>query len=157
MSTELESNRGRLALRASTRFFLKSVDLLARAVGDGDILRGVIFLAIVDANTRHLKPSDPVAQAYAATEGQVPDEIRRPISVHALALELALPYETTRRHVNALIKEGLCVRADTGIIAPAAVLSRDAMVATHRRNLENLRALFRDLTDGGVDLSTGNV
>lgn len=152
MSTELEKDHGRLALRASTRFFLKSVDILARAVSDGDILRGVIFLAIVDANTRHLRPADPVARSYAGTSNSVPDGMRRPVSVHALALDLALPYETTRRHVNALIDQGLCQRVEAGILAPAEVLDRDAMVATHRKNIENLRALFRDLRDGGVDL-----
>lgn len=152
MSDENENDHGRLALRASTRFFLKSVDLLARAVGDGDILRGVIFLAVVDANTRHLKPSDPAAQAYANTRDSLPDDLRRPISVHALALELSLPYETTRRHVNALIKQGLCRRNDSGIYVTAEILAGKAMTLTHRRNLENLRLLYRDLTDGGVDL-----
>ncbi|MDP2261397.1 MAG: hypothetical protein Q8J89_16945 [Caulobacter sp.] len=152
MSTDLEKDLSRLALRASTRFFLKSVELLTRAVSDGDILRGVIFLAIVDANTRHLRPADPVARSFGGTNDRVPDEMRRPVSVHALALDLALPYETTRRHVNALIDHGLCERVEAGIVVRAEVLERDAMLATHRRNIENLRTLFRDLRDGGVDL-----
>lgn len=154
LARDIEADYGRLALRASTRFFLKSVDLLTRAVGDGDILRGVIFLAIVDANTRHLRPADPLAQSFAGTSDRVPDELRRPISVHALALDLALPYETTRRHVNALIGQGLCERVEAGIVVRAEVLERDAMVATHRRNMENLHALFRDLQDGGVSLGS---
>jgi len=152
LSTEGEKDHGRLALRASTRFFLKSVELLTRAVGEADILRGVIFLAIIDANTRHLRPADPLAQTFSGTADRVPDEIRRPVSVHALALELALPYETTRRHVNALIQKGLCERIDAGILVRAEVLDRDAMVAAHRRNIDNLRALFRDLREGGVSL-----
>lgn len=153
LSDEAEMNHGRLALRASTRFFLKSVDLLARAVGDGDILRGVIFLAIVDANTRHIRPADPVSQAYANTNDDVPDALRRPISVHALALELSLPYETTRRHVNALIEQNLCRRSDSGVFVPAATLAQKAMTLTHRRNLDNLRHLYQDLVDGGVNLA----
>ena len=152
MSTDAEKDRGRLALRASTRFFLRSIDLLTRAVGNGDILRSVIFLALVDANTRHLRPSDPVARGFSGTNDQVPDEIRRPVSVHALSLDLALPYETTRRHVNALIEQGLCDRVETGILVRAEVLERDGMVAAHRKNLENLNALFSDLRDGGVKL-----
>jgi hypothetical protein len=142
----------RLALRASTRFFLKSVELLARAAGNGDILRGVIFLAIVDANTRHLRPGDPVAQSYSSTSDQVPDELRKAISVHALALELSLPYETTRRHVNALMAEGLCKRSEAGIVVPGDVLSRSNVVFSHKTNTENLRILFKDLKEGGVDL-----
>lgn len=154
LSTDEEKDHGRLALRASTRFFLKSVELLTRAVSDGDILRGVIFLAIVDSNTRHLRPADPVARSFAGTSDRVPDEMRRPVSVHALALDLALPYETTRRHVNALIEQGFCERVEAGIVVRAEVLDREGMVATHRRNIDNLRALFRDLRDGGVALET---
>lgn len=154
MATEAEKDHGRLALRAATRFFLKSVDLLARAVSDGDILRGVIFLAVVDANTRHLRPADPLARTFADSKDKVPDDLRRPVSVHALALDLALPYETTRRHVNALIEQGLCQRVEAGVLVRAEVLDREGMVATHRKNIENLRTLFRDLRDGGVDLES---
>jgi len=74
------------------------------------------------------------------------------VSVHALSLDLALPYETTRRHVNALIEQGLCDRVEAGILVRAEVLERDGMVAAHRKNLENLNALFSDLRDGGVKL-----
>lgn len=154
LASDLEADYGRLALRASTRFFLKSVELLTRAVSDGDILRGVIFLAIIDANTRHLRPGDPVARSFAGSSDPVPDEMRRPVSVHALALDLALPYETTRRHVNALIEQGLCERVEAGIVVRAEVLEREAMVATHRKNIENLRALFTDLRDGGLNLDS---
>ncbi len=153
MSADAGTDHGRLALRASTRFFLRSVDLLTRAVSGGDILRGVIFLAIVDANTRHLRPSDPVARSFAASRASVPDDLRRPISVHALALDLALPYETTRRHVNGLIDQGLCQRVEAGILVCAEVLERDGIIATHRKNIENLHALFSDLRDGGVNFT----
>lgn len=149
-----EKDHGRLALRASTRFFLRSVELLTRAVGEGDILRGVIFLAIVDANTRHLRPSDPVARSLSGSKDRVPDDLRRPVSVHSLSLELALPYETTRRHVNGLIEKKLCERIEAGIVVRAEVLDREGMVASHRRNFDNLRALFRDLRDGGVNLES---
>ena len=78
-----DKRRERLALRASTTYFLHSVDLMSRVVG-GDILRGVIFTAVIDANVRHLRPADAVAQTYSEAGDQVPDDLRRPISVHAL-------------------------------------------------------------------------
>lgn len=144
--------RDRLAMRASTTYILRSVDLMSRVVG-GDILNGVIFTAIIDANVRHLRPSDFVAQTYSDFSNAVPDEFRRPISVHALALELAVPYETTRRHVNRLINDGFAARADAGVIVPAEVLGRDAIASVLRKNFDNLRRLFADLRDGGVDLT----
>ena len=147
-----EKRRERLALRASTTYFLHSVDLMSRVVG-GDILRGVIFTAVIDANVRHLRPSDVVAQTYSEAGDQVPDEVRKPISVHALALELDIPYETTRRHVNALISGGFCQRTESGIVVPSSVIARDQMVTALRRNFENLRRLIGDLRDGGVEFA----
>lgn len=140
-------------MRASTTFFLRSVETLSKTVGHGDILRGVLFLAIVDANTRDLRPETRLSQAYSEAGDTVPDDLRRPISVHALALSLSLPYETTRRHVNRLIEDGLCIRTDTGILIPGEVMARDIMTAGLRKNFEDLRQLFGDLQAGGVDLS----
>lgn len=152
MPTRTDKRRDRLALRAATSFMLNSVDLMARVVG-GDILRGVIFTAIADANVRHIRPGDVLGQSYSEASDQVPDDVRRAISVHALALELDIPYETTRRHVNALIADGFCVRTDAGIIVPAAVIARDQMAMALRRNFENLRRLVNDLREGGVEFA----
>lgn len=152
MPNRTEKRRDRLALRAATGFMLNSVDLMSRIVG-GDILRGVIFTAIVDANVRHIRPGDVVGQTYSEASDQVPDDLRRPISVHALALELDIPYETTRRHVNALIAQGFCVRGETGILVPASVLARDQISMALRRNFENLRRLVNELREGGVEFA----
>jgi hypothetical protein len=126
---------------------------MARIV-DGDILRGVIFTAIVDANVRHIRPADVTSQTFSEASDQVPDDLRTPISVHALALELDVPYETTRRHVNALIGAGYCVRTDSGIMVTGEVLARDQISLALRRNFENLRRLIGDLRDGGVEFAT---
>lgn len=128
--------------------------MLAKTVGGGDMLRGVIFLAIVDANVRGLRPEDPPSQTYSEAGDKVPDTLRRPISVHALAIELDLPYETTRRHVNRLMVDQLCVRADTGVVVPAEVLAREDITAALKMNFEHLRQLFVDLRNGGVDLAS---
>lgn len=139
-------------MRASTRFLMQSIEMMLRTVGGRDLLRATIFLAIVDANLRHLAPDDAISQTYSESEDSIPDNLRRPISVHALALSLELPYETTRRHVNALLQDGYCRRRENGVYVPAEVLSRDNILATHQENLVNLRTLFRDLEAGGVKL-----
>lgn len=144
--------RDRLALRASSAFFLRSVDTLARTAGGGDILRGVIFLAIVEANVRHMRPADSISQAYSESADIPPDELRKPVSIHALALELSLPYETTRRHVNKLMQDGMCLRRETGVVVPSEVLARETITAGLKKNFEHLRQLFQDLRAGGVEL-----
>lgn len=152
MPDRTDKRRDRLALRASTTYFLHSVDLMSRVVG-GDILRGVIFTAVVDANVRHIRPGDLVSQTYSEAGDQVPDDLRRPISVHALALELDIPYETTRRHVNALIEDGYCVRTESGVMVPGQVLARDQITTALKKNFDNLKRLVRDLREGGVEFA----
>ncbi len=127
------------------------MDMVSKTVGGGDMLRGVIFMSIVEANIRDLKPDSPLSQAYSEAGDIVPDDLRRPVSVHALALSMGLPYETTRRHVNRLISDGLCVRRDSGVIIPGDVLARGPMVDSVKKNFEHLRDLFGELRAGGVE------
>ncbi len=139
----------RLAQRATIQFVLDTADLLSRMI-DSDTVRGLIFLGIIAANTRHLRAGSREAQAYAATPDVVPDTLRRGISVHALCHQVNLPYETTRRHVQKLINDGLCERRDDGIIVPAAVLSSPRMMRVLDRNLANIFKFVDELERGGV-------
>ncbi|MDO9472680.1 MAG: hypothetical protein Q7J28_06450 [Caulobacter sp.] len=151
----LESDRqaadsvARLAQRATVQFFLDTAELLSRAI-DADTVRGLIFLGIVSANTRHLSPGSPEGQAYAAKADVAPDSVKRGISVHALSHQVNLPYETTRRHVQRLITEGLCERRADGIIVRAAALSNPGMMRILDRNLANVFKFIDALEDGGV-------
>lgn len=139
----------RLAQRATIQLVLDTADLLSRVI-DSDTVGGFIFLGIISANTRHLRPGSPEAQAYSDTGTVVPDSMRRGISVHALAHQVNLPYETTRRHVQKLIQDGLCVRRSDGIIAPAEALSSPRMLAVVERNLANVHRFIDELERGGV-------
>ncbi len=139
----------RLAQRTTIQFVLDTADLLSRVI-DSDTLRGLIFLGVISANTRHLQPGSPEAQAYAQTGAVVPDSLRRGVSVHALSHQVNLPYETTRRHVQNLIADGLCERRADGIIVPASTLSSPRMLNVVERNLVNLYRFLDELERGGV-------
>lgn len=48
---------------------------------------------------------------------------RRPVSINALASSLDRPFETTRRHANALVDQGLVTRTEEGLsVALAAIV-----------------------------------
>jgi hypothetical protein len=142
--------RDRLALRLSTEYMLRSIELMTRVVG-GDLVKGLIFLAIVQANTQHILSDDTLAQTYSEADDTVPDETRRPVSVHALSVSLGIPYETTRRYVNKLLAEGYCVRVRRGLVVPAEVLNREQMISALKRNFANLQRLVSGLRRGGVE------
>ncbi len=70
-----------------------------------DFLKGMVYSAIWTANVKH------VTNSASAIRKVLPDDVRKPVSVMAVANSLRLPYETARRYAMALVEEGICVRA----------------------------------------------
>jgi hypothetical protein len=139
------TDRTRHIGRATEEYFLRFVALIS-TVFPNDLIRGVIWLAINNANVQHLLDDKPRGALYASVNRPVPDAERRAVSRSAIAQSLGMPLETCRRHVNALIAEGLCREVDGGgVIVPADQLNspqfRDAMA----ENAVNLRRLLSRL------------
>ena len=151
MSEDSPKVRDRLALRLSSEYILRSIDLMTHVVG-GDLVKGLIFLAVVQANIQHLINDDGLSQTYSESTDTVPDEARRPVSVHALSVSLGIPYETTRRYVNKLLNDGYCIRVRRGLLVPAGVLQREEMLAALKRNFANLQRLVAGLKRSGVEI-----
>jgi len=151
VSEDAPKVRDRLAIRLSTEYILRSIDLMTKVVG-GDLVKGLIFLAIVQANTQHMLTDEHLAQAYSEADEMPPDDNRRPVSVHALSVSLGIPYETTRRYVNKLLADGYCQRVRRGLVVPGDVLSRPEMVAALKRNFANLQRLTSGLRRSGVEV-----
>lgn len=85
-----------------------------RGLFGGDLMKGLVFTAIWAANVKHITNTAP-----AAHRSILPDRYRLPVAVLAISDSLRLPYETVRRHADALVKEGTCVRVDhQGLMVP---------------------------------------
>jgi hypothetical protein len=147
----LRSKGVRAAVRLSDQYFLRTVRLISD-LADGELLTAIVFRAVVAGNTGYLDRDPNTASQYADMESTPPDEIRRPISILALAGSLGLPYETTRRHVRKLVASGQCRMERKGVIAPATALAGPRQEAAMLSNLANLRLLFRGLKEAGVSL-----
>lgn len=105
----------------------------------GDLMNGLVFTAIWTANVKHVTNS-----ATAGTRAVLPDSQRQPVSVLAISRSLRLPYETVRRHADALLQAGVCVRIGRdGLRVPAgAIRSVSAGTAiTHRLIVDFLAEL----------------
>lgn len=114
-----ESREVETATRIGGEFFIRGVEIVARAHGN-DLLKGIIFTAIAVANT---EAGPPVAE----------ERERRPVSVMSIAGSIGVPYETTRRYVNLLVDEGLCERLGRRgvVITDAALTSPSMRAAAH--------------------------
>lgn len=143
-------NTERIALRAALGFYLRCSREIASSLGGGDVLRGLIIVGINQANVAHI-PSE--SGQFATSDNPVPLDERRPISVQALSLDLGVPYETTRRHVKALIESGVCKRVENGVVMLPHTI--DNVSLRLRRNLENVQAFVTELRLGGILDSAG--
>lgn len=95
-----------------------------------DLLNGLLLSTIVQANVARIALDRDLALAYGTPDTVPPDEMRRPISVHAVSTSLQLPFETVRRRIAALARAGLCRTVPGGVIVPAEA----ANTADYRRN-----------------------
>lgn len=89
---------------AAIGLLLEAMKVL-RGFFDGDLVKGLVFTGIRAANVQHITNTAPVAHRSI-----VPDVERLPVTALAIADSMRLPYETVRRHTDALVKEGKLVR-----------------------------------------------
>ncbi|MBV9540984.1 MAG: hypothetical protein JO167_06925 [Alphaproteobacteria bacterium] len=136
----------RLVMRFLLEFMIGMCPLLARRHGS-DIVRGILFLTIAQAN----RPRFAEIVRY-----DTPTTALRAISVNALAQSIGLPYETARRHVLALTRAGICVREPQGIVVPNSVITSpvfdDFSIELHAlflRMMRRLKAVGFDFDDFG--------
>lgn len=115
---------------------------------DGDMMLGIVFVAISQASTDHLgltQHHDPNAERV------VLNERRRPVTVLSVAESLNLPRETVRRHVAKLIERGYCAQVQgRRVIVPATVYDepRFALAIDHTRR--DLQVLVNSIRRAGL-------
>lgn len=102
-----------------------------------------LFLALGQANTKHLGRGDcPPYQSYHEV---MPVAERRPVTALALAEELAMPRETTRRRLWDLVDAGLCSHVRGGFIVNEPVLHTEQSLAKAEQIRSSVRRLLQAL------------
>ena len=146
VNDESTVDQKRIVSRLGSRWFLQSLALV-KTFGGGDILDGLILLAITDANTRHLNGPDG---RFQASKDIPPNDVRRPVSVYVVARELGISYETARRHVQRLIKAGKIERVEEGVVVPDSVFADYETQGLTAKNYTNTRRFLDQLREIGV-------
>ena len=137
----------RLANRLTVAFVL---DMVSIARGDRHVLDALLISTITQANIAPILQQGDLQVAYATVEEAVPDELRRPISINALANSMGLPFETVRRRVKGLVDEGICAYRDTGVVLPTSAFTSPERVKSGFLAYERLRAFYYQLRDLGL-------
>jgi hypothetical protein len=135
--------RNRIATRLIMEMQVDGAAAITRALG-GNFDRAVIFLALLRETSEIRDHAKGTATAHGAS--------RPGTSVNALAASLARPFETVRRHVNALIGDGLCLR-DSGHIRGAHGVTIDDGIATALTHFHDIMIrLIEDMAEFGLPL-----
>ena len=115
-----------------------------RIEAHGDFIKGLVFTTIWTANVKHVTNTAP-----AVSQTVLPDELRLPVSILAISNSLRLPYETVRRHAQALEKAGICHRVGRqGLVVPAETHRKLASGTVQAHGI--VTALFAELRRAGL-------
>lgn len=118
-----------------------------------DMLSSLVYNAIWGANVAHITASADNLR-YGSIEELPPDELRVPVTVHAVSSIMRIPYETTRRYANQLVRQGYAVRkGGRGLIIPRDKLYQAPMLEAIRLNYAVLLRLVGELHRSGFDFS----
>ena len=142
----------RAILRADDEPMLRRIAIAAAPL-DNAFTPAIIWYTIFAQNVRKLTRS-PANLQYGGADTVLPDAMREPVSVHALAKILRMPYETVRRQVVAMEARGLCTRIpDKGLIVSNTTFARPELFQQVARGTEVTRTLMTDLTRAGFDFA----
>lgn len=142
----------RVIIRAAVDFLL--VGLAEGVRSYGSLRRGMFMTAIGVANVQPITRSAVRTWRYARLDQIPPDSDRRPVSILSLSQSLAKPFETTRAHVNALARDGLCVKTAGGVIVPSEVLLSERVATSEAVLWEAFWAMIAKLRSLDYDFST---
>lgn len=149
---ELRRSQARAAARIGGDYTLRAMMGIAAGL-DHDYSLAVVYLAILQANLGPVMEDASLSARYAGVDAVVPEDLRRPISVHALAGSLHMPYETTRRCVGRLIDKGYVKRVSrSGILTCAEKMAEPTQKRLIEQQYQDALRMVGQLRRGGVDL-----
>jgi predicted transcriptional regulator len=144
---EAPNNRIRVAARLANAFAL---DLVKLGGFGRDVIDGLLMVAISQANVAQITRNPDLQRTFATLDQPPPDDMRRPVSVSAIANSLRLPFETVRRRIAALVELGVIQTAPRGVIIPAAPLNSPFYRMGAEANYSLVRNLYFRLRGIGL-------
>jgi DNA-binding Lrp family transcriptional regulator len=137
----------RVAARLANGFAL---DLVKLGGFGRDVIDGLLLAAISQANVAQITRSPELQRRYATLDQPPPDEMRRPVSISAIANSLLIPFETVRRRVTALADLGIVKTLPRGVIVPTAPLNSPFYRIGAEANYGLVRTLYVRLRGIGL-------
>lgn len=146
--TSIDPERRALAWRIAPLSIEFILDIRAISRRDRDLIDSLLFATIIAANVAPLTQDAGLQLTYASAPA--PAEARRPVSVNAVAQSMRIPFETARRRIRAMEKDGLLEVSARGVVAPHSILQRPDFIEGIALRHERVGRFYRDLAATGV-------
>lgn len=147
MARDTPHSRLRVAARLANGFAL---DLVKLGGFGRDVIDALLLCAISQANVAQITRNPELQRRYATLDQPPPDELRRPVSISAIANSLRIPFETARRRVAALAELGVVITHPRGVTVPTAPLTSPFYRMGAMAHYELVRRLYFRLRGIGL-------
>jgi DNA-binding Lrp family transcriptional regulator len=133
---------------APTAAFILRVEEASR--NNRDLVDGLLLAAIQAANVSVIS-SDPELQVrHALLTQPPPDDLRRPVSISAIAHSLRMPFETARRRVGRMAQAGTVIVTARGVLISRPAMVHPSVLQSVMLRHEHLKDFYFETRDLGV-------
>ncbi|HEY0648603.1 hypothetical protein [Phenylobacterium sp.] len=126
------------------------LDIRAISRRDRDLIDSLLFATIIASNVAPLTQDPGLQLAYADLASPAPAEMRRPVSVNAVAQSMRIPFETARRRVRRMEKAGILEVTARGVTVPQSILQRPDFIEGILQRHDRIGQFYRELCAAGV-------
>jgi hypothetical protein len=141
--------------RHTLAYILCSISELFRHY-DFDPLDLLIIHTVMNTNVLTVMKDPELDRRFGSVHTVEPDDLKQGVSRAALSRFLSLPFETIRRRVDRLKKEGILRELDHGLIVSEGNMFKFGNNhELQKTNVILFRKLVRDLAQAGVELPGG--
>lgn len=145
-----DPSRLALAWRIAPLSIAFILDIRNISRGDRDLIDSLLFATIISSNVALLTQDPGMQKTYANLSSAAPVEFRRPVSINAVAQSMRVPFETARRRIRAMEKNGILEVSAKGVLVPQSILQRPDFIDGIIRRHDRIGAFYRDLIPTGV-------
>lgn len=123
---------------------------------DRDLIDSLLFATIISSNVALLTHDPALQMTYAGISSPAPPEARRPVSINAVAQSMRIPFETARRRIQKMARDGILEVSERGVVAPQSILQRPDFIEGIVQRHDRVGQFYRELIDrGAVAAPTG--
>jgi hypothetical protein len=149
------SDLTRTLSRHTLAYILCSISELFRHY-DFDPLDLLIIHTVMNTNVLTVMKDPELDRRFGSVHTVEPDDLKQGVSRAALSRFLRLPFETVRRRVDRLKKEGILRELEHGLIVSEGNMYKFGNNhELQKTNVILFRKLLRDLAQAGIELPGG--